>query len=206
MERRFPIPRDHPNPMTPQPVIAVFGSSRTGGDEVLYEEALQCGRLLAEAGYAVVTGGYGGVMEAVSKGAASAGGRVIGITAPEMFPNRTGANRWVAEERSATGLTDRIHHLLESSRAAIVLDGGIGTFTELVVSWCLSSTDALRGRPPRPLVAVGSRWSTLVADLAEALEADASLVTCVVDSAAAVAEIARQLPPTPWEEQDSRPR
>ena len=186
--------------MTRQPVIAVFGSSDTGQDEALYEEATLCGRLLAEAGYAVITGGYGGVMEAVSKGAASAGGRVIGITAPEMFPNRTGANRWVAEVRAATSLTDRIHHLLGSSHGAIVLEGGIGTFTELVVSWCLSSTDVLRGRHPRPLVAVGSRWRTLVAGLAGALEADASLVTCVPDSAAAVAEIAHRLGPTPSEE------
>ena len=192
--------------MTPQPMIAVFGSSNTGRDEALYQEATRCGRLLAEAGYAVVTGGYGGVMEAVSRGAASAGGRVIGITAPEMFPDRTGANRWVAEERAAAGLTDRIHHLLESSHAAIVLEGGIGTFTELVVSWCLSSTDVRRGRHPRPLVAVGSRWRALVAGLAEALEADASLVTWVPDSAAAVAEIARRLPPTPLEERDNRPR
>jgi uncharacterized protein (TIGR00725 family) len=192
--------------MPQQPVIAVFGSSNTAHDDPLYEEAVRCGRLLAEAGYAVVTGGYAGVMEAASRGATSAGGRVIGITAPQMFPDRAGANRWVAEERTAAGLTDRIHQLLETSDAAIVLDGGIGTFTELVVSWCLCATDLLGSRPPRPLVAVGERWKMVVSGLAEVLDADPSLVACVPDSEAAVAEIARRLPPTPGEGRDSRPK
>ena len=49
-----------------QPVIAVFGASRAALGDGVYEQGVECGRLLAEAGYSVATGGYGGLMEAVS--------------------------------------------------------------------------------------------------------------------------------------------
>ena len=75
--------------------ITVFGSSRPEDGHADYAEALELGRALAAAGFAVCTGGYGGVMEAVSRGARESGGRVLAVTSTFFRPR---ANRWVEEE------------------------------------------------------------------------------------------------------------
>lgn len=168
-------------------VIAVFGSSASQPGDGHWEEGFRCGRLLAEAGYDVVTGGYGGLMEAVSEGAASAGGRVMGVTVPTAFPDRPGANRFVTEELRAASLTERIHELTDVSDASIALHGSIGTLTELLVAWNLAYVDRFT-RDPKPVIAVGDRWRPVVASLVEAVDTDGSLVTCVgtVDEAVEV--------------------
>ena len=68
--------------------VAVFGSSQTIPDSADWRDAVHVGRRLAEAGLEVITGGYGGTMEAASLGASEAGGRVVGVTAPVLFPDR----------------------------------------------------------------------------------------------------------------------
>jgi len=74
--------------------VTVFGGSRP--DEAGYQQALQLGRLLGQAGYAVLTGGYIGTMEAVSRGAAEAGGHVIGVTCEDIEQwRKVNPNRWV---------------------------------------------------------------------------------------------------------------
>src|SRR3977135_4290020 len=75
--------------------ITVFGSSRPEEGHAEYTEAVELGRALAAKGFAVCTGGYGGVMEGVSRGAREAGGRVLAVTS-SFFRRR--ANRWVDEE------------------------------------------------------------------------------------------------------------
>src|SRR3979490_871698 len=75
--------------------ITVFGSSRPEEGHAEYTEAMELGRALAAEGFAVCTGGYGGVMEGVSRGAREAGGRVLAVTS-SFFRRR--ANRWVDEE------------------------------------------------------------------------------------------------------------
>jgi uncharacterized protein (TIGR00725 family) len=181
------------------PVVAVFGSSAGRVGEPAYEAARACGRLLAEAGYTVATGGYGGIMEACSRGAADAGGRVIGVTAPAAFPGRPGANHWVQVEVPAGTITERIHLILSGSAACVALDGSIGTLTELVMAWNLAFVAGLSGAHARPVVAVGPTWAEVVAYLAEATGSDPAGVTLVPDVAAAVAEVRRRvpLPPTP---------
>src|SRR5260370_15493725 len=81
--------------MAPEKVISVFGSSRPHEGDADYEQARALGRALGERGWKVCTGGYGGVMEGVSRGAKEAGGKTVGVTA-EFFQAR--ANRWVDEE------------------------------------------------------------------------------------------------------------
>ena len=61
-------------------IVSVFGGSAPKPGSPAYEEAQRCGALLAQAGWTVATGGYRGVMEAVSRGAHEAGGHVIGVT------------------------------------------------------------------------------------------------------------------------------
>ncbi|MBZ5528884.1 MAG: hypothetical protein LAN71_13405 [Acidobacteriia bacterium] len=76
-------------------MITVFGSSRPQAGEAEYEEARELGGELARRGFAVCSGGYGGVMEAVSRGAKEAGGRTVGVTA-DFFSVRV--NEWIEEE------------------------------------------------------------------------------------------------------------
>jgi len=178
----------------PAPVVAVFGSSAGLPGEPAYEDARACGRLLAEAGYAVATGGYGGTMEACSRGAAEAGARVIGVTAPGAFPNRAGANAWVTVEVPAATITERLHRIMEMSTACITLDGSIGTLTELLVAWNIAYIAGMAGTPAKPVIAVGPSWTALVPHLAAQIDTDASLVTLVPDVAAAVAEVRRRAP------------
>lgn len=176
--------------------IAVFGASSTPPGHPDHEAAVRCGALLAAAGYAVATGGYGGLMEAVSQGAAGAGGVVVGVTAPSLFPSRPRANRFVGEERPAGSLADRIGDLLSTSAGFIALQGSIGTLTELMMAWNDAFIAALDGGPARPVVAVGPTWRAFVSEIGERLGTDATLVTCVADVDAAVAEITRRVPPT----------
>jgi uncharacterized protein (TIGR00725 family) len=175
------------------PIVAVFGASHAAPGDGHYEQGLACGRLLAEAGFDVATGGYGGLMEAVSEGARLAGGHVIGVTAPGVFPNREGANRHVVEERAAPSLTERIHSITAMASATITLHGSLGTATELLVAWNLAFVARFSGETPAPVVVVGAPWHGIVADLAKTLETDGSLVTCVDTVEAAVAEVRRKV-------------
>ncbi len=174
-------------------IIAVFGASRVERDSELFKEGVLCGRLLAERGYAVATGGYGGLMEAVSIGCREAGGEVIGVTAPSVFPDRDGPNEWVTEERRADSLIERIHEMAELSAGAIALPGSLGTATELLAAWNLAFVARFSGLRPKPVIAVGRTWRQIVPDLAERLRTDGRLVTLVDDVRAAVDEIDRRL-------------
>lgn len=169
--------------------VAVFGSSQTQPHEPEYVAAVRCGRLLAESGYNVATGGYAGLMEAVSRGAATAGGTVIAATAPELFPKRAGANEWAHIEVPQPTLSLRIGQLVDGAVATIALPGSIGTLTELMVAWNTSFIEALGNRPPRPVIAVGEQWSQLVAQIAEAVSGSTELVTRVTDVDEAVAAV-----------------
>lgn len=94
-------------------IISVFGSSAPQPGSGAYEEARRVGELLAQAGFAVATGGYSGTMTAVSQGASEAGGHVIGVTSAQIEQFRPlGPNRWVAEEIKFETLRDRLLHLV----------------------------------------------------------------------------------------------
>lgn len=152
---------------------------------------MELGRLLAEAGFGVVNGGYAGLMEAVSAGAAGAGSRAVGVTAPPLFPARAEGNRFLTEEIPARSLTERIHVMWEMSCAAVVCPGSIGTFTELAVVWNDAVLAARRGAPPRPVIAFRGRWGELVVQLTSDLGADPGLVSLVDSPSEAVEELLR---------------
>jgi uncharacterized protein (TIGR00725 family) len=78
--------------------VAIFGSSIVQSGDPYYVISVEVGRALATAGYRVVSGGYDGIMEAVSKGASEAGGHVIGVTSDRIRALRGAeANSWIAE-------------------------------------------------------------------------------------------------------------
>src|SRR5271154_4213144 len=84
-ERRFSMAQEF--------IVTVFGSSRPREGDADYEEARVLGRALAKHGFAVCSGGYGGVMEAVSRGAKESGGKTYGVTA-EFFKSAK-TNSWI---------------------------------------------------------------------------------------------------------------
>lgn len=174
-------------------LISVFGSSRAVPGDGVYEQGVLCGGLLARAGFGVVTGGYAGLMEAVSRGAAEAGGRVVGVTVPTVFPGRTGANPFVAEERAAGHLVERIHHLTDLADGSITLPGSIGTLTELAMAWNLAYVARFAEADRKPVVTVGPVWRDLVAHLVQILDTDDDLVTCVESVPEAVEEMVTRL-------------
>ncbi len=138
--------------------IAVFGSSQTrpGTDE--WTVAVDVGKRLGNAGYGVVTGGYGGTMEAVSLGAGRTGVPVTGVTAPFLFPGRSGANRYVTELVEAPSLAARIGTMMDRTIGSIALPGSIGTATELLLAWNTNHIVRRNGGMPFPSVAVGKEW------------------------------------------------
>lgn len=159
--------------------VAVFGSSRTENGSLEWERGESLGKGLAESGLGVATGGYGGTMEAVSKGAADAGGRVIGVIAPSLFPDRPGANPYVNELVEAEDLMTRIGALLSGADAVIALPGSIGTAAELLVAWNINYISRYGSGRRLPTVAVGRGWRVVTETLTReigALPGDIELV------------------------------
>src|SRR5712692_6106900 len=157
--------------------ITVFGGSRVqpGSDD--YASAQRLGRLLAEHGLTVVSGGYGGVMEAVSRGAKEAGGHTIGVTV-ELLAQRCSPNQWVDEEIRAATLLERIATMIGLGSGYVVAPGGAGTMTELGLVWNLAMLGGLQGKP---IVVIG-KWERLLRSMMEQLhtvEADLSWLTFV---------------------------
>jgi uncharacterized protein (TIGR00730 family) len=141
--------------------IAVFGSAEPVPGSPEYEVAREVGRRLAAAGFAVVNGGYGGVMEASARGAREAGGRTIGVTT-KVFTSRPAANAWIETEESTADLHDRTRRLIEGADGFIVLPGRSGTLSELTFLWALAKAGLLEGRR---IVLLGPVWGRFLADL-----------------------------------------
>lgn len=160
--------------MSSRVTVAVFGSSQTQPGTEEWADAEKVGAHLARSGLAVMTGGYGGSMEAVSKGAAENGGHVIGVTAPPLFPGRHGANPYVAELIEADGLAERVGTMIRRARGVIALPGSIGTATELLIAWNVNHIVRRNGGRRLPTVAVGEAWGAVRQSLAENIGAVAS--------------------------------
>ena len=140
--------------------VSVFGSSKPTPGDKTYIEAFELGGLLAKRGHVVLTGGYMGTMEAVSRGAAEAGGHVIGVTCSDIEKWRAvDANQWVKEEIRKTTLTDRILGLIENCDAALALPGGPGTLAEISLMWNLMIIDS---HHRRPLILIGDGWQSVI--------------------------------------------
>jgi uncharacterized protein (TIGR00725 family) len=125
-------------------VITVFGSSRPRFGDPHYAEAQVLGGELAGKGFTVCTGGYTGVMEAVSRGAKQVGGRTLGVT----------AKNW----------RDRLFELVKRGHGYVACRGGTGTLVELAVVWELLNKGVMSNRP---LVAMGDFWEPVVRRIAE---------------------------------------
>jgi uncharacterized protein (TIGR00730 family) len=154
---------DHKNSYENIMRVTVFGGSQPKPNDPAYQEALELGRMLGSCGHMVFTGGYIGMMEAVSRGANECGGHVVGVTCDEIESWRpVTPNRWVQEEMRYPTLRQRMYALIENCDAAMALPGGIGTLAEIVVMWTQLQT---RATQPRPLILIGQGWRDTVDQL-----------------------------------------
>jgi uncharacterized protein (TIGR00730 family) len=139
-----------------QKVITVFGGSRCGPGSPEYDEALTLGRLLVERGFQVCSGGYSGVMEAISRGAHEAGGEVIGITMTQFTAT---PNVFLKTIIPSQDFYTRLQSLIRRSVGYVALRGGMGTLTEVSLVWNKLVAGVL---PSRPLVLLGNCWSDAI--------------------------------------------
>lgn len=137
-------------------MIAVFGSSRALEGSAEYEEARALGQALAAAGLGVCSGGYGGVMEAVSRGAREGGGEAVGVTSRAI---RAKANRWVTRDVQVANWQERLFELVRLGQGYAVCRGGTGTLVELAVVWEMLNKGLMRSKP---LAVLGSFWVPVI--------------------------------------------
>ncbi len=170
--------------------VSVFGGSHAPEGTPAYSQALSLGKDLGVRGYTVLTGGYIGTMEAVSRGAAEAGGHVIGVTCTEIeswHHSRT-VNRWVQEEWKKVTLLERLQVLVAACDAALALPGGTGTLAEIAIAWNLM---IIRSIPRKPLILIGQGWQAVLDEFWRSLgeyspEADRQLLHFAMDAPAAL--------------------
>lgn len=145
--------------------ITVYGSSQVGPGDRVYQDAIVVGRALASSGYAVMTGGYLGVMEAISKGAKAAGGRVIGVTTDQIgLQFNVQPNGYLDDMVNYADLRDRLLHMVENADGYLAMPGGIGTLHEIAETWELMR---IGGVPRRPFVCYGPMWEDVIGILEE---------------------------------------
>lgn len=143
--------------------ITVFGGSRCGTDAPEYQEALKLGRLLVEAGFDVCSGGYSGIMEAISRGAHEAGGHVTGITMEQFKSN---PNPYLRKIQPSADFYARLQLLIRESIGYIAMRGGMGTITEISLVW---NQLVMKVIPRRPLILLGDCWPRAIECLGEHL-------------------------------------
>ena len=152
--------------------VSVFGSARTPPGTPEYELGREVGRRLGEAGFAVITGGGPGAMEAANRGAHEAGARSIGLNIDLPFEQGS-AERWVDQSLDFHYFFCRKVMFVRYANAFVVLPGGLGTFDELFEALCLIQTQKIRSFP---VILVGTEyWSGLVEWLRDRVAAEGKI-------------------------------
>jgi uncharacterized protein (TIGR00730 family) len=143
-------------------VVSIFGTGKAAEGSEVYKIAEETGRLLAQEGFIIANGGYGGTMTAAAKGASQAGGQVIGVTCSAFKKSRP--NKYITREIVTHSLDERLDKLIELGQAYIVLPGGTGTLLELAKVWELKNKGFLKMQ--KPIILIGKFWNPLIELLA----------------------------------------
>ena len=153
------------------PAVTIFGSARAAPDTRLYKLARTIGRRLAEAGYAVITGGGPGTMEAANRGCREGGGLSVGCNIE--LPHEQGLNAYVDLGIEFRYFFARKVMFVKYADAFVILPGGFGTLDELFESLTLIQTRKVRNFP---IVLVGnSYWTGLLDWIRDTLVANAAI-------------------------------
>ena len=139
-------------------IVTIFGTGRAKPGDSAYELAEETGALLARAGFTIANGGYGGTMSAAAKGAAEAGGEIIGVTCTAF--KRSKANQYITREIITGSLDERLDMLIKLGQAYIALPGGTGTLLELAKVWELKNKGFIK--TDKTIIILGSFWKPLV--------------------------------------------
>jgi uncharacterized protein (TIGR00730 family) len=164
--------------------ITIFGTGRAKPSDSAYTLAYETGRVLAQAGFTIANGGYGGTMEAAAKGAAEAGGKIIGVTCSAFKSSKS--NKYTTRTVVTASLDERLDTLIKLGQAYVVLPGGTGTLLELAKVWELKN----KGFPEanKPIILVGRFWKPLV-DLVAIDDPDSNQHLKLVDGPEEVGEL-----------------
>lgn len=177
------------------PAVSVFGSSRLLETDPVYEMGRQVGRLLADAGFAVITGGGPGAMEAANRGAAEAGGKSVGLCI--HLPKEQAANPYANVRLDFRYFFIRKVMFVKYAVAYVILPGGFGTMDELFEALTLIQTNRIK---PFPVILLGKEyWKDLISWIKKNMLMKHSMIDpddmdqfqCIDDPAAAVAAIKR---------------
>ncbi len=152
-------------------IITSFGSAFTTPDEPIYKEIEDIGTVIADSGWTVCSGGYGGTMEAISKGVKSAGGKTIGVSVDGWTAKQ---NKYIDEEIKAANLMERILKLINIADAYIVFKGGTGTLVEISVTLELMNKNAMK---QKPMIFYGDTWMNVI----ETLKQDSPKLNELID-------------------------
>jgi len=138
-------------------VVTIFGSSRPSRGDPAYVRAERLGLAIAERGWVVCNGGYGGTMAASAQGARRGGGATIGVTCALYG---TPPNPFITHHEEAVDLFARLGRLLELGDAYVILPGGSGTLLELAL---VLEYMHKRLMPPKPVLLMARQWRPVVA-------------------------------------------
>jgi uncharacterized protein (TIGR00725 family) len=153
--------------------VVIFGSSRPKPGSPEYQQAYEVGKMLAEIGYAIANGGYGGTMAAAAQGAAENRANpddctIIGVTCDAF--GRSGPNQWIDKEIRTKNLNERLETLINLAYAYIVLPGSTGTLLEIALVWELINKHFL---PSRPIIFLSQYWKPVTDTILQAGEVNA---------------------------------
>ncbi|WP_298544325.1 LOG family protein [uncultured Aquimarina sp.] len=140
---------------------ALFGGSGKNRESKEYRETIKIGALLAEKGYVVKNGGYGGMMEAVSKGITDAGGKALGITCKQVGSAK--GNDFLTETIVTETLYQRLEILIDKTELFIIQKGGIGTLSEVFLTLDIIRKESKVNRPK--IFLIGDFWNVIVDSL-----------------------------------------
>ncbi len=143
--------------------ITIFGSGKAHEGDASYELAYEVGKMLAQEGFTVVNGGYGGTMEAGAKGAREAGGKTIGVTCTAF--SRNSSNPYISKEIQTSNFNERVSKLIELGEAYVAVPGGTGTLVEVAMVWEYQNKGFTQ--ESKPIILVSEFWKSLVKMMAD---------------------------------------
>ena len=170
----------------PPRAVSMFGSRSPQPGDSDYEVAREIAYLFSSHGYSVLTGGYGGLMEACSRGGwegresrgesdKDSAVQVHGVLAPTIFTMRNEmGNKYLTQRSFTRSLSDRIHRLFCSSEYFLVFGGTLGTITELFVVWCAASFRVMYGARPPKILVWRPKWGKMLEEFIGSMDMSAS--------------------------------
>jgi len=159
------------------PAVSVFGSARISADDTMYRRCVETTRLLGEAGYAIITGGGPGIMEAANRGARLAGVKSVGCNIELPFEQRS--NEFLDVSIDFRYFFVRKTMFVKYASAFVIFPGGFGTLDELFEALTLIQTGKVHNFP---IVLFGSRyWSGMLDCIRRTMAAEGKILPSDMD-------------------------